>query len=262
MTSSGPAGAAQVELLANAAPDMVASCQAAHLWLRLHVRQVCTCLLGPRAGEARYRQLEREGLPSFTVTVAPLYEKAQGSMGVAFAASMSAALVERGLRRDVGVMGELDVQGGLLPVGGVLSKAKALARVGVKKLLVARGSLRAEQLLAVRGCVGEVVECGDVWQVLRAVFPPPPRQQLPGAAPAPHEGEQAGAGPGWRHGHRADGGGRSVPAWLAEQMMQLKPQRSRRCWGALTWAGPSAWTATESSTACRRTRPSSTHTCR
>lgn len=180
----GPA----MQLLANAAPDMRASCEGAYLWLRLNLCEVCTRVLGLCAGRARFRELRDEGLPPVTVSVSPLVEKAQGSMSLAFAASMAAALVQWPLRKDVALLAEVDTRGTLLPVGGLQGKAKALQAVGVKTLVLARGSADAPELRALQAAFPLVLECDEVWQAFGKCFAPPPRQPPRAALALQHDG--------------------------------------------------------------------------
>lgn len=171
----------RMQLIANARGDMTASCEAAYLWLRLNIREVCARVRGLTAGRSRFLELRDGGPPLVTVNVAPLYDKAHGSMSLAFAASMAAAVVQWPLRKEVALLAEVDIRGHLVPVGGLPGKAKALHAVGVKTLLLARGSADRAELRALQSSFPMVLECDTIREAFSKCFVPAPRQP-PGAA--------------------------------------------------------------------------------
>jgi len=58
------------------------------------------------------------------------------SAGIALATAMTSALLQRRVRRDVAMTGEITLRGNVLPVGGLREKILTAHRLGVKKVLV------------------------------------------------------------------------------------------------------------------------------
>src|SRR2546425_10043850 len=81
-------------------------------------------------------------LDAFTQTDVHLHVPAGGvpkdgpSAGITIAAALASLLCRRPARHDVAMTGELTLRGRVLPIGGLKEKLTAVARAGVKTVLV------------------------------------------------------------------------------------------------------------------------------
>ena len=62
--------------------------------------------------------------------------------GIAIFAALSSLLMDRKLRSDTALTGELSLRGLILPVGGIREKAVIAASAGVKRVLLPARNLR------------------------------------------------------------------------------------------------------------------------
>ena len=62
------------------------------------------------------------------------------SAGMALCLAMVSALLQKPMRRAVGMTGEISLLGDVLPVGGFTEKALAAARMGLKQVFIPRGN--------------------------------------------------------------------------------------------------------------------------
>lgn len=126
-----------IVLAAGAQPCLLASLLTAHLWVRLHIREIWRSL-GCRTELITLRHGGK--LPNLHVDVRPSFEKESGSMGAAFAASIVSRLTGRRVSRHAALTGQVLMRGDLRGVGGVRAKARAAAEVGVQVMHAAEGS--------------------------------------------------------------------------------------------------------------------------
>lgn len=187
-TTVEPQGAGPgLRLLGNAHPDMHASCEAVHAWVRLNMEAICRRYCLARDGGAEtYRRYAR-GLPPVKISVRPLLEKANGSMGAGFGVSLIATLLGRQVRHDVSVTGGVSMRGDLGDVGSLGAKARALGRVGVTELLV--GEATEHENLGRTGV--RRVDCASMWDVLDRCFLPDTTRRRSRDDPEPPPGECA-----------------------------------------------------------------------
>jgi ATP-dependent Lon protease len=105
------------------------------------------------------------------------------SAGVTMVTALASLLTQRPLRHQVGMTGEVTLQGKVLPIGGVKQKLLAAHRAGLKEVILPR---RNEPDLddvpeAVRSEI-QVHLVGDVAEVLRLALAPAASEELAAAA--------------------------------------------------------------------------------
>jgi ATP-dependent Lon protease len=94
------------------------------------------------------------------------------SAGVTIVTALVSLLIERAVRQDLAMTGEITLRGLVLPVGGVRDKVLAAHRVGITTVILPRKNLKdlkevATSVLANMSVVGvETLE-----EVLQAAFP-------------------------------------------------------------------------------------------
>ncbi|MBZ4658857.1 MAG: lon [Desulfacinum sp.] len=98
------------------------------------------------------------------------------SAGMALCSAMVSALLERPLRKAVGMTGEISLLGDVLPVGGFKEKALAAVRNGLKEVLIPRENLRdVRELPSYIQRKATFVPVDHMDQALERIFPPEAR---------------------------------------------------------------------------------------
>ena len=102
------------------------------------------------------------------------------SAGAAMAVVAVSALTGRPVDGATAVTGEIGVQGGILPVGGVPAKVEAARRAGLQRVLVPRGN----DMRRFEGAGIRVIPVEDMGDVLRWMLLPGALREAGGDAPA------------------------------------------------------------------------------
>jgi ATP-dependent Lon protease len=96
------------------------------------------------------------------------------SAGITMAAAMVSAFVERPLRRDLAMTGEITLRGNVLPVGGVKEKVLAARRSGITTILLPEANRKnLEEIPKTLRKDLTLVFVGDVREVFRHAFRDP-----------------------------------------------------------------------------------------